>query len=354
MGASPGGAGTPSTATRRPDAPTSWLKTWWGRLVGLAAGIGIIAGAITAVVGLLPEDKPPPGPDPVDRATINGVQLTGPEPLSSFDPVLTIGDASATETTAGLLAPLSTTGSAPSSSEVPPTSSAPTTTGTTATGSPETGTTTATTDTTTGTTASTSSPTEGPILTDVPPIVGAPSRLLDQLYADIRRQEVLDIFALPELLPVPPAPPKPDELRSRAIPVLAVDLVDENGDPVAPQEAASRLAGRLASVRSTPTPEGEDPLGMRAVVDLEFEGLQEQAVLLHWRLVPAGDTPVPEPWAEFIVAAELVASAERDFGVATLWVPLPEEPGPYRAEVVLSSADGTAQFDSEFTQTFGD
>jgi hypothetical protein len=165
---------------------------------------------------------------------------------------------------------------------------------------------------------------------------------------------VLGRFALPEFPSVPPqSEPNAPDLRSRIIAITIVDAVDENGSPVPPQKAAEQLAARLATVRSTPTREGQDPLGMRLTVNLEIEGLRDQTLLLYWRLVQGGPAPVPGAWAEWIPAAELIATSERDGGVATIWVPLPEEPGPYRAEVVLIQESSNAQLNSQLTEPFG-
>lgn len=275
-----------------------WLKTWWGRLVGVAVGVGAIAGAITTVESLRPD------PDPVDFAAITSSQVTRPEQLSNFKPTVRLRS----ETSA------------------------------------------VTTDTTEPTRPV---PISAPPLR-VPPIVGLSDLSRAQLYDDIRAQEVLSGFALPELPPSPPmsAPNEPGQ-GARAFSVVAVNAVDENGDPVPAQEAAEELADRLGTVRTTPTSEGEDPLGMRVTVNLDIEGLRDQPLLLYWRLVQAGETPVPHAWAEWFPAAEVIPTSERDSGFATTWVPLPVAPGPYRAEVVLMQESSNAQLISQLTEPFG-
>jgi hypothetical protein len=326
-----------------------------------------------------------PEPDPVDRAVITSFQVTGPEQLSGFNPTVMISPRRSATAAPGPPDPFESepgTPLGPGRAEparfletAEPVASAPAvTTGAEqsnsapATGASETpgtgGTPTSPYSTGSGTSAVTTDTTEPSMATSisapppgVPPIVGLSDRLRAQLYDDIRAQEVLGSFALPERAPVsPPPPPNPKNAPgqlSRPFSLVTVDAVDENGNPVPPQEAAKQLAVRLAMVRSTPTPEGQDPLGMRVTVNLEIEGLRDQTLLLYWRLVQAGPTQVPGAWAEWVPAAEIIAASERDGGFATMWVPLPDEPGPYRAEVVLMQESSSARLNSQLTEPFG-
>jgi hypothetical protein len=375
------GSAASSTSGQPAPAPAAaarwgWLKTRWGRLIGIAVGVAAIAGAITTVVSLWPK------PEPVDHAAITSLQVTGPEQLSSFEPTVTIGarrsgtaapgppgpsgpesgtlpgtgsaEPAGFRGTAGPAtpAPAVTTGTEQSNSAPATSASETTATEGTSTGpsSPGPGTSAVTIEPSTGTSPSPPPP-------EAPPIVELSDQLRAQLYEDIRAQEVLRRFVLPQIAPVPPPPPpgQPDAPNSpaRAISIVTVDAVDENGDPVPPQEAAEQLAARLSTVRSAFTPEGKDPLGMRVTVNVEIQGLRDQTLLLYWRLIQAGPTPVPGVWAEWVPAAELTASTERDVGFATMWVPLPEEPGPYRAEIIMTQEASNAPLTSQLTEPFG-
>jgi hypothetical protein len=172
--------------------------------------------------------------------------------------------------------------------------------------------------------------------------------LRDRLLDEIRVQPALDRFVLPG---DPPDPPPPG---LRPVPFLAQDAVDEHGDPVPPEVAAQRLVARLETVRSLPTPEGLDPLGVRTTVNLEVEGLRGEALLLYWRLVADGAAPIPAEWLSWVPAYELTAGTERDTATVSVWVPLPEAPGPYRAELVVMHEPENSPLTSHLTESFGE
>jgi hypothetical protein len=151
---------------------------------------------------------------------------------------------------------------------------------------------------------------------------------------------VLGSFAIPPVIPP-------------TLYVLTIDAVSEDGQQVAPQEAAKRLAVRLSTVRSAHTGTKRDPLGMRVTVNLEVEGLRGQVLILYWHLVQTGPTPVPDAWADWIPAARIVASTDRDAGFSTMWVPLPKERGPWSAEIALMQQSNNAPLFDQVAGPFG-
>jgi hypothetical protein len=64
-------------------------------------------------------------------------------------------------------------------------------------------------------------------------------------------------------------------------------IVDDQGRPLPPAVSAAKLAARLNAGRSVPFQAKSaklDPVGALVTVNVEFEGLRGQSLLLFWRL----------------------------------------------------------------------
>ena len=82
---------------------------------------------------------------------------------------------------------------------------------------------------------------------------------------------------------------------------------------------ARNLTARLEQMRSVPQEGRRDPLGVRVTVDLELQGLR--GVDLYSASVDA-------------------------------WVPLPEAPGPYRLELLVTDGTAAATLDNLHSEPF--
>ena len=169
-----------------------------------------------------------------------------------------------------------------------------------------------------------------------------------QLNVALSASPELNSFVLPEkLLAAPFTRPG----RGRVLPADPF-AADQNGHALPVQEAARNLADRLEQVRSLPNQGKRDALGVRVSVDLELQGLRGVDLYLYWRLLPAGSNPVPENLAVATPACMITAGTDRDFASVSDWVPLPEDPGPYKVELLVTDGTDAAPLDSLSSEPF--
>jgi FHA domain len=115
--------------------------------------------------------------------------------------------------------------------------------------------------------------------------------------------------------------------------------VDDQGGLVPPPEAATALENALSEVEMTESEQGSDPDGWTLAVRLDLEGLANQPMLLSWSL---DGRDIPEAWQSENLAYKVTASTPHDAGIAQVWIPNLERPGPYNVNIRLSFAsDGT-------------
>jgi hypothetical protein len=111
--------------------------------------------------------------------------------------------------------------------------------------------------------------------------------------------------------------------------------VDDRGSLVPAPEVATALATALSEVEMTEGEQGSDPDGWTLAVRLDLEGLANQPMLLSWSL---DGLDIPEAWRNENLAYKITASTAHDAGVAQVWIPNLQRPGPYNVNIRLSFA----------------
>jgi hypothetical protein len=332
MGEARGRSGSIPSAARRKKSKRKKAKrkariSWWARVSAAVLAAGALAGAATAIIGLWPE------PDPVDRVTITSANLLA-QPLSDYVATVKIRPLEDAEG-ADVIEPFAAvphlrwTGGAATAGPTPsgsgrstdsPTGTRSATTSSSPTSSSSTGSSPSTTEPTTfapttAPTSSSDSPVQAP-----PAILDVPIDVREQLNDAIVSSPVLEGFVLPDDLPDIPG----------LVAFALQNAVGEQGQPIPTEEAAQNLSARLERVRTVPSGGRRNPLGVRATVDLEMEGLRGVDLFLYWRLQSAGGaTPVPDLWAQATPAFRLTPGTTLDSASVDVWVPLPRAQGPY-------------------------
>jgi hypothetical protein len=330
-------------------------KHWWQSSEKVVIRVGALAAAIAAIIALVVYFLPKP--DPVGRAAFLGIPLT-PQPLSGYAASVTVTELPERKEHPNLIrppavflegrgieAPLFGVTSTPlAHTDAAQTSMATTSPSPTETTSPS------------PTEISSPSPTE--ISTDPsrevppgelpdaapPPVVDADPQVVEEvLCAAVQDEVVASQFKIGGQC-----------LKERSSPKVFEDqALDSGGDVVSPEIAAERFVAILERVRSVPyvpppsAPEGAaregllDPLGLRATVNMEFEGLNGQTLLLYWRLSPTtpGAPTLPAPWLGKTLAWQFTPRTERGSGILDVWVPLPEDQGPYLLDFFVAVED---------------
>jgi hypothetical protein len=125
---------------------------------------------------------------------------------------------------------------------------------------------------------------------------------------------------------------------SPSVPAPGNVLLDDQGRSAPAEVAAARLAESLEGVRSVRTAGRVDPVGMRATVSLEIEGMRGRTLALYWRLSPApGGTALPTEWATPVPACRLVPGTDLDTASIDVWIPLPDSPGPFLLDFYVAT-----------------
>lgn len=118
---------------------------------------------------------------------------------------------------------------------------------------------------------------------------------------------------------------------------------DPEGNPVPPRVAAQRVVKVLSHVRSRPvvraTESGEpaavpkrDPLGVVVRANVDLVHGQGQPIEIRWEILDASSGEVQSlsrEWLRDLAAYELLADTDPDSAFFKLWVPLPEQRGDY-------------------------
>jgi hypothetical protein len=211
----------------------------------------------------------------------------------------------------------------------------------------------------TATTSSTPSP---PTTSSVP----APSSLDPDSYAPISEETDLGTVqliseddvaeAVVQYLFVTSSTPLSDPQASTNLEMLlAVHMQDPAGRRVEPAVAAQRTAELLRKSRlvakSGPAPV-QEPVGVEVAAELELAGLRGTPVLVTYSMWRADDgSPVYADWLNTNVAYRLTPTTDDDNATVSLWVPLPDLPGPYHVRLALT-ADGR-MIAEEATDEFG-
>jgi hypothetical protein len=113
---------------------------------------------------------------------------------------------------------------------------------------------------------------------------------------------------------------------------LVIEAVDDAGKPLPPEEVAVELALALQKVKTTPGPDGADPLGWAMAVRVDLEGLAQVPLLLTWSL---DGLDVPDTWRAENLAYRVVGGSPHDAGVAEIWVPDLKGSGAYNVNIKL-------------------
>jgi hypothetical protein len=134
-------------------------------------------------------------------------------------------------------------------------------------------------------------------------------------------------------------------------------VVTEDGRPVDPVAAADRIVEILKdSCRRVPDGKGgtelSEPLGAVVRADVELQGMRRRTVLLSWSMWERdGGGRLHGDWLNENLAYRLRPGTEHDTTSLDLWVPLPEETGPYvirttlRVDGVTVASGETPPFD---------
>jgi hypothetical protein len=86
---------------------------------------------------------------------------------------------------------------------------------------------------------------------------------------------------------------------------------------------------------------------------MELEGLRGESLALYWRLSPTnGAAPLPAAWAEAIPACLLRPGTQLDSASVDIWVPLPDAPGPFLLDVILTHQPEGARLTNMRTEQF--
>ena len=178
---------------------------------------------------------------------------------------------------------------------------------------------------------------------------------LERTYDDVVDDPALDDYELPPPVLVPPTG-TPSTGAASLLPSLFIigDLaVDARGQPVPPEVIAERLAARLQHVRTQERAGKLDPVGIRATIDLEVQGLRGERLLVHWRLLPEPTAaPLPEDWWGSTLAQRLHPATDLDTVSFDLWVPVPVGAGPYVLDVLVTHEETGRTFDSTRSTPF--
>ena len=129
----------------------------------------------------------------------------------------------------------------------------------------------------------------------------------------------------------------------------------EGTPPSATQEAPpSTTPETRPNTPPTAPHEGQlDLLGMRATVNMELEGLRGESLALYWRLSPAtGAAPLPAAWGQAMPACLLRPSTQLDSASVDIWLPLPDAPGPFLLDFILTEQPEGARLTNARTDPF--
>jgi hypothetical protein len=129
----------------------------------------------------------------------------------------------------------------------------------------------------------------------------------------------------------------------------------EGTPPSATQEAPpSTTPETRPNTPPTAPHEGQlDLLGMRATVNMELEGLRGESLALYWRLSPAtGAAPLPAAWGQAMPACLLRPSTQLDSASVDIWRPLPDAPGPFLLDFILTEQPEGARLTNARTDPF--
>jgi hypothetical protein len=353
---------TPAAETERRRRWREWTYGWWNRVTKTIVSIGALAAAIAAILSFLPDSNP----DPEDIARVTNVRIAPQVPLSEYEQrSATIVPASlqgsqapqpnhgASAQMAGLLQAGPTTSSptvsdtdtsAPGTSSSDTTVSSPTTSSSTTSSAPS-------------TTSSASSTTSVPSSSDVEILSRTMPFAIPQALEEVNPKEhierVLDdaVHKDRTLLPY-----LSDNTGGTAMKTMALGLsTTAEGDAVAPADAAEQLVALLRSARRTgmQEPEGElpggEPLGVVVTADMELIGLRNRPVMLSWEMwQQGGQVRLYGEWLNTNLAYLLEATTNHDTTSVDLWVPLPQQPGPYFIRLALTAEQSAlASADSE-------
>lgn len=352
---------TTSTTHRRPSQTrprltTRVLATWWGRTSAAVLTAGALAGAIASIANLLPWG----GPDLVDQAQLTSVSVVRvPVPLGEYEArteLVPRALGAAADGAPGVvlvsaqqtLPPDATgrrTGAQDSGDLVedrPPTA--------TETGAPV---------ERSGTPSPSPAPTTGtPPLDETASPAPAPSvPAVRTELSQLERQRVT-AEVLPRLEEAAPDYdlhlPEPSRIQA-GFPTLALveaASVDEEGNPLPPDEAARRVVEVLGETRTQPQEGKQEPLGVLLDVNCDLQGLRGRPVVLTWEIFQAGGSaPLLGEWLRTTPAYRLRPTTEHDSASVDLWVPLPKEPGPYVVRLSLA-LDGGPTLHSAISEPF--
>jgi hypothetical protein len=133
------------------------------------------------------------------------------------------------------------------------------------------------------------------------------------------------------------------------IPYTHQDLVGQSGNPVPAQEAAQRLEMRLQQVRAQPHGQGpsapgdpspqrrRDLVGMSARISMDIEGLSGESLSLFWRLSQTSDAAaLTGTWEKPTLACRLRPRTQTDSATVNVWIPLPQDPGPFVLDLLVT------------------
>ena len=319
------------------------LKAWFSSLskgvkwlVGAVIAAGAVAGAIGAIIALLPK------PTPELRAAITKLSIDQNVTLSEYR---ARNAASALDSVRATAPDLVAEFSAMTTGDI--TTGGTATSGTTTSETTTSGTTSRT--TTSGTTTSgTTTTKDGKVL----PLLSPEARA--HLDEGVKRAVNQPPGEIPIIIgPACSSNPSGQNCGLGTVTVY-MQVLNEDGSPgnVDPAKVADRLAKLLAASRMQLIAGGKVPVGVTINYDISLTGFRGRRVTVRWSLYRApGGNPVPASWLKNRPVHWLQGEANKDSASDSFWVPLPKTGGPFYVRVGVYDEDNV-RLDFENSRTF--
>jgi hypothetical protein len=150
-----------------------------------------------------------------------------------------------------------------------------------------------------------------------------------------------------------PCAKRPNHLCEQTEQIVMTTCTKVNGQPASLQVCAYDIAGLLngsasALAASLKGAADTQQRGELISVDMRARGLQGQSLNLSWSIFPQNQAHhLSGKWLHSYNAYRLEPTTNDDTGSLEIWVPLPEQPGPYFVRLILTTdGEGLASAES--------
>jgi hypothetical protein len=325
----------------QPDSRPRWIEVGsrgWARVLGVFAAIGVITGAVTGVLSLIPDGSDPPAKV---SAEITGLEVR-PLGLSEFDRRAQVAWVSPRGVLLSVLAPvpaLVQESVEPLGEEqVPEEEQLPDDSDSDEVGPADTGTDETTTDGTTTEETTTEETVPGPVGR------GMLSAVQHQEIEELSEETTQQFLVPPECRESLAARECP--MRELAAPAPQGDddyvpLAQRAGDQQVRNTARVNDVMRLA--RSRPAGNGKrEVLGLAVEVEVRLVGFAGRTAFVHWSLYSKRTgRPVPADWQRSRLGGRLSASSPDETKILRFFVPLPPRRSLYYADLSVYDDEGS-------------